>query len=238
MLVDGSGHVCTGLADGRVVRTTGPAPVEIVARVPGRPLGLEFHGEDELLVCASDAGLVAVSLAGGAVRTVVDRVDGRPVLACSDATVGVDGAIWFTDSSTRYPVPQSRTDLVPRTASGRLLRRDPDGRVTELLGGLPFAKRRRAGRRRLLRRRGRDGGVPAAPRLGRRAPGGERGGVRRRVQRTPGQHGARVRRIDLGRTAQRALPAAGRRPALWFGSLEGNSVATVPRPAQSAGAVP
>ncbi len=38
VLVDASGRVCTGLADGRIVRLAGPGQApETVARVPGRP---------------------------------------------------------------------------------------------------------------------------------------------------------------------------------------------------------
>ena len=140
VLVDPGGRVYAGLADGRIVRVDGPgAPAETVARMPGRPLGLEFLGPDELLVCASDAGLLAVTLDGGSVRTLTDQVDGRRLLACNNAAVAPDGTVYFTDSSTRFGVPQWRTDLIRRTASGRLLRRAPDGTVTELLGGLEFA---------------------------------------------------------------------------------------------------
>ena len=140
VLVDGDGRVYTGLQDGRVVRIAGPgAPVETIARMPGRPLGLEFLGEDELLVSASDAGLLAVALADGRVRTVVDRVDGRPLLGCNNAAVAGDGTIYFSESSTRFPVPRWREDLIEQTRTGRLFRRAPDGEVTELLGGLDFA---------------------------------------------------------------------------------------------------
>jgi sugar lactone lactonase YvrE len=140
VLVDAAGRVYAGLDDGRIVRLDGPgAAVGTVATVPGRPLGLEFLGSDELLVCASDAGLLAVTLDGGRVRTLVDQVKGRPLLACNNAAVAPDGTVYFSDSSTRYRVPQWRTDLVRRTASGRLFRRSPDGEVTELLGGLEFA---------------------------------------------------------------------------------------------------
>ncbi|MGY2003482.1 SMP-30/gluconolactonase/LRE family protein [Blastococcus sp. SYSU DS1024] len=140
VLVDAAGRVYAGLADGRIVRIAGPgAPVETVARVPGRPLGLEFLGAEELLVCASDAGLLAVPLAGGAVRTLVDRVAGHRLEAVNNAAVAADGTIYFTDSSQRFRIPQWRADLVRRTASGRLFRRTPDGTVTELLGGLEFA---------------------------------------------------------------------------------------------------
>ena len=47
--------------------------------------------------------------------------------------------MYFSDSSTRFPVPRWRADLIQRTRTGRLLRRAPDGVVTELLGGLEFA---------------------------------------------------------------------------------------------------
>ena len=140
VLVDPEGRVYTGLADGRIVRTDGVgAAVRTVATLPGRPLGLEFLGTDELVVCASDAGLLAVTLDGGRVRTLADRVGGRRMLACNNAAVAADGTVYFSDSSTRYGVPQWRKDLVRRTATGRLLRRTPDGEVTELLGGLEFA---------------------------------------------------------------------------------------------------
>jgi sugar lactone lactonase YvrE len=140
VVVDSSGRVLTGLEDGRVVRldpSTGD--VETVARVPGRPLGLELLSTDELLVCASDAGLLAVALDGGAVSTLVDRFAGRPLGAVNNAAVAGDGTIWFSDSSTRFPIPRWREDLVQRTRSGRLLRRDVGGEVTEVLGGLDFA---------------------------------------------------------------------------------------------------
>ncbi|MGY2085858.1 SMP-30/gluconolactonase/LRE family protein [Blastococcus sp. SYSU DS0539] len=140
VVVDEAGRVYAGLADGRIVCVAGPAgPVETVARVPGRPLGLELLGDDELLVCASDAGLLAVSLLDGAVRTLVDRVDGARLEAVNNAAVAADGTIYFTDSSQRFRIPQWRADLVRRTATGRLFRRTPDGAVTELLGGLEFA---------------------------------------------------------------------------------------------------
>jgi sugar lactone lactonase YvrE len=140
VLVDDRGRVYTGLSDGRVVRLDPDgAPPVTVARVPGRPLGLELLGPDELLVCAADAGLLVVSLDGGAVRTLADRVGDRALLAVNNAAVAADGTVYFSDSSTRFPMPQWRADLIQRTRTGRLLRRTPDGVVTELLGGLEFA---------------------------------------------------------------------------------------------------
>jgi len=140
VLVDTAGRVLTGLEDGRIVRLD-PATGDVatVATVPGRPLGLEFLGPDELLVCSSQAGLLAVPLGGDPVRTLVDRFEGRRLGAVNNAAVAGDGTIYFSDSSTRFPIPQWRADLVQRTRSGRLFRRETDGTVTRLLGGLEFA---------------------------------------------------------------------------------------------------
>jgi sugar lactone lactonase YvrE len=140
VLVDDAGRVLTGLIDGRVVRVDPERRIiETIAEVPGRPLGLEFLGGDELVVCASDGGLLAVSLTGERVRVLVERVDGERLRAVNNAAVAADGTIYFTDSSRRFRIPQWRADLVVRTRSGRLFRRDPDGTVTTLLDGLEFA---------------------------------------------------------------------------------------------------
>lgn len=106
VLVDASGRVCTGLADGRIVRLAGPGQApETVARVPGRPLGLEFLGRDELVVCASDAGLLAVSLTTGTVRTLADEVAGRALRAVNNAAVATDGTV---TPATRPSASRSR----------------------------------------------------------------------------------------------------------------------------------
>jgi sugar lactone lactonase YvrE len=140
VVLDADGRVFTGVEDGRVLRLDpSDGAVVTVARVPGRPLGLELLGTGELLVCASDAGLLAVAPDSGTVRTLVDRVGGRSLGAVNNAAVEADGTIWFTDSSTRFPIPRWRDDLLRRTRTGRLLRRDPSGEVTEVLGGLEFA---------------------------------------------------------------------------------------------------
>jgi sugar lactone lactonase YvrE len=298
VLGDSDGGVYAGLADGRIVRVAGAgSPAETVARTPGRPLGLEFLAAGELVVCASDAGLLAVSVADGRVRPLVDRVEGRPLGACNNAAVAADGTVYFSDSSTRFAVPQWRADLVQRTRTGRLFRRDADGRVTTLLVGLDFANgvalsadgsfvavaetgaRRvqrfwltgpRAGTRDVLVddlpgypdniSRGSDGLIwialpgPRTALLGavQRLPSPARSLVRRipeRFQPAPSPTVAVMAVDDAGRVVHHLsgeVPGfsllTGVREVggtLWFGSLTGQHVATVPRPPdQPAGAVP
>lgn len=107
--------------------------------MPGRPLGLEFYGDDDLVVCASDAGLLAVGISTGSVLTLADAVAGTPLIACNNAAVAFDGTIYFSDSSQRHRIPQWRKDIIDTTRTGRLLRRNTDGTIDVLLGGLDFA---------------------------------------------------------------------------------------------------
>ncbi|ASR35163.1 strictosidine synthase [Prauserella marina] len=142
VLVDGEGTVYTGLEDGRVVRLDDlgarGARIEVIAETGGRPLGIEFFGE-ELLVCDGERGLLVVSPAEGTVSTLADSIAGVPMLVCNNAAVAADGTVYFSDSSARFPLSKWRDDLVEQTATGRLLRRNPDGTVDQLVGGLQFA---------------------------------------------------------------------------------------------------
>lgn len=140
VLVDDEGRIYTGLVDGRIIRIRGGGKaIETIAECPGRPFGLEFYGDDELVVCASDAGLLAVSISTGAVRTLADKAFDAPIMACNNAAVAADGTVYFSDSSRRFPIAEWRRDLIEQTRTGRLLRLNPDGTVDELTSGLHFA---------------------------------------------------------------------------------------------------
>lgn len=140
VVVDAEGRIYTGLADGRILRISPDgAAVETIADTGGRPLGLEFFGDDELLVCDAGAGLLLVALRGGKVTTLATEALGLPLMLCNNAAVGKDGTVYFTDSSKRFSLDRWRDDLIERTAGGRLLRRSPDGTIDQLADGLQFA---------------------------------------------------------------------------------------------------
>ena len=68
---DDKGRLYTGTEDNSIARTVDPvdadttdAVLEPFARLDGRPLGMTFEGDD-LLVCATDAGLQSVAPDGG-----------------------------------------------------------------------------------------------------------------------------------------------------------------------------
>lgn len=140
VLLDSQLRVYTGLEDGRIIRVSADgATIDTLADTGGRPLGIEFHGDDELLVCDATRGLLVLPLTGGTPRTLVREFAGAPLLVCNNAAVATDGSVYFTDSSTRFPLSRWREDLIEGTGTGRLLRRSPDGELEVLMGGLHFA---------------------------------------------------------------------------------------------------
>ncbi|MGC0333761.1 sugar lactone lactonase YvrE [Streptomyces sp. SAI-170] len=147
VVADARGRVLTGVEDGRILRLDGltnPAGgprVEVLARTGGRPLGLELlPGDDTLLVCDAERGLLRVDLASGAVHVLTDTLARERLRFCSNVVALSDGSVYFTVSSTRYPLRQWIGDLVEHTGTGRLLRLAPGASVPEVvLDGLQFA---------------------------------------------------------------------------------------------------
>lgn len=140
VVVSPEGVVYTGTEDGAIWSISPETgSTRRVADTGGRPLGLEILPSGHLLVCDAERGLLRVHQARGTVEVLVDRVDGEPMRFCNNAAVAADGTIWFTDSSLHFGVDQWKDDFVQDTATGRLVRRDPDGTVSVVLDGLRFA---------------------------------------------------------------------------------------------------
>jgi sugar lactone lactonase YvrE len=140
VVVTEDGTVYTGTDDGAVhALAPGGASTRVVGNTGGRPLGLELLADGRLLVCDAHHGLLALDPRDGALETLVDAVDGRPMVFCNNAAVAADGGIWFSDSSTLFGIEQWRRDFAQNTRTGRLLHRDPDGTVKVVLDGLAFA---------------------------------------------------------------------------------------------------
>lgn len=139
VVVDAAGRVICGVVDGRILRLD-PATgaVELIGRVPGRPLGLEAMPDGAVLVCDSENGLLRLDPATGTLETLVSDVHGVPLRFCSNVTAAADGTLWFTQSSTRFGLDFHVGAILEHRGSGRLLRRDPDGAVAVVLDGLYF----------------------------------------------------------------------------------------------------
>lgn len=138
--VDADGWIVTGVEDGRIWRLS-PDGLRInqLADTGGRPLGIEIFPDGDLLVCDAYKGLLRVDRASGGLTTLVSQLAGEPLGVCNNAAIAADGTIYFSDSSQRFGLEHYRADLLEHSGTGRLLRRNPDGKVEVLRRGLQFA---------------------------------------------------------------------------------------------------
>ena len=134
------GTMYSGLVDGRILRMSpDAAKVDVVADTGGRPLGVEIDPGGELVVCDALRGVLSVDPGSGAVRAIVDRIDGVPMLLCDNSSITADGTVYFSDSSTQFDLAHYKGELLAHSGSGRLFRRTPDGSVDLVADGFQFA---------------------------------------------------------------------------------------------------
>jgi len=137
---DGAGLLYSGVGDGRIARVdpAGGEP-EVFADTGGRPLGMVFDASGNLIVADAIEGLIAVA-PDGTITTLTTEIDGKPFGFADDLDIAPDGAIYFSDASTKFGWGSDILDIVEHGASGQVLVFDPaTGSTRLLLDGLQFA---------------------------------------------------------------------------------------------------
>jgi sugar lactone lactonase YvrE len=145
--LDGQGRIYAATHEGRIVRLSkdGSGPENWV-ETGGRPLGIDFDAQGNLIVADAFRGLLSVA-PDGSIKELATEADGIPILFADDVDVAADGKIYFSDASAKFGAKQcggtyeaSLLDINEHGAHGRLLVYDPaEGRARTLLKGLNFA---------------------------------------------------------------------------------------------------
>ena len=138
--LDGDSKIYAGFDDGRIIQlqADGTRPT-VFANTKGRPLGLIFDANDNLIVADAVKGLLQIDRSGN-ISTLVEQVNGVRFGCLNDLDVGKDGTIYFTEASSKFPMTQFTEDLIEHQPNGRLLAFDPNTHQTRtLLPGIHFA---------------------------------------------------------------------------------------------------
>ncbi|WP_218396348.1 SMP-30/gluconolactonase/LRE family protein [Alteromonas lipotrueae] len=112
----------------------------------GRPLGLEFDANDNLIVADAYLGLLSVSPSGD-ISLLADTVDDTRIVYADDVDVAENGMIYFSDATTKFSAKAyggtlsgSLLEILEHKGNGRLLAYNPTTQVTSvLMDGLIFA---------------------------------------------------------------------------------------------------
>lgn len=137
--VDATGRIYGATADGGIVRINQDGQIETLANTKGRPLGLHWDAQNNLIICDAFQGLLSLSPDGN-LTTLVKEVDGTPLRFTDDLEIASDGMIYFSDASTKYDQKHYALDMLEARPWGRLIRYNPNTqKATTLLQGLYLA---------------------------------------------------------------------------------------------------
>jgi sugar lactone lactonase YvrE len=137
---DSQDRIYCGTDDGVIYRLQpdGTNP-EVFAQTKGRPLGLIFDHEGNLIVADAMIGLLSIS-PDKKVTVLSMEAGGVPFKCTNDLDIAADGTIYFTDASYKFPLAQLKADLLEHQPNGRFLAYDPKTKQTRvLLNDLYFA---------------------------------------------------------------------------------------------------
>jgi len=148
MIHDLAGRLYTGTRDGLIVRFSGPLfqDMEVFARTGGRPLGMAFDRNQNLVVCIAGMGLYMVSpdrkitkLTDETNRTWFSINDDSRLRLADDLDIAPDGKIYFSEATKRYEMEDWPLDGIECRGNGRIICYDPATRKTRtVLNNLVF----------------------------------------------------------------------------------------------------
>lgn len=137
--VNSEGVVFAGTQDGYIVRVFPDGQVENWLSTGGRPLGMVFDQNGNLIVADAWKGLLSIA-PNGEIAVLASEAEGTPFRFTDDVDIAPDGQIYFTDASSRFYEPDYQLDLLEMRPHGRFLRYSPKtGKTEVLLGDLHFA---------------------------------------------------------------------------------------------------
>lgn len=130
--VDSQGRVYGGTQDGKIIRILPNGDIEIFAETQGRPLGLQFDKDNNLIVCDAHKGLLQIDPTGK-IKVLSTEAGGVAFKFTDALDISKDGTIYFTDASDTYAQSEYLFDLLEARPHGRFLSYDPKTGITRVL---------------------------------------------------------------------------------------------------------
>jgi sugar lactone lactonase YvrE len=130
--IDSAGRIYAGIDDGRIIRIDKEGRITDWANTQGRPLGMDFDREGNLVVCDPVKGLVRVDPNGKV--SILVPTDGEIKLGFTDdCEIADDGTVYFSDASEKFGVGSYMEDMMEGRPHGKLLAYEPANKKTTIL---------------------------------------------------------------------------------------------------------
>ena len=138
--VDSEGRVYVGVAEGQILRyaADGSDP-QVFVDTGGRPLGLDFDNDGNLIVADAYKGLLSID-PSGAIEVLCTEAGDHAFKLTDDVDVDSQNVAWFSDASYKWDVQEYMNEVLESAPKGRLLKYDINtGECSVILDELFFA---------------------------------------------------------------------------------------------------
>lgn len=130
--VDVLNCVYTGVENGDILRKCTYSDWEVLANTGGRPLGLAFDAQQNLIIADGEKGLLQLTPKHD-LTTLVDQYQGEKLGVVDDVDIAADGTIYFSDASALFSLKDHFFDGLNAQPSGRLFSYNPTTKALTLL---------------------------------------------------------------------------------------------------------
>lgn len=131
--IDSMGRIYGGQLNGDIVEFDKAGTRKVIANTKGRPLGLHFDKQKNLIVADATSGLLSIDINTGKVTTLVNEYEGKKMIFVDDVDIAEDGTMYFSDASTKYGFYDNSLDILEGAGNGRLFAYYPATKETKLL---------------------------------------------------------------------------------------------------------
>jgi len=142
VILDRHDRVYGSTRDGNIIRLSGPnfETREVFAHIGGRPLGMQFDKDENLIVAVAGMGVYGIR-PNGEVFKVTDETnrtwyklnDDSRLRMADDLDIGPDGKVYFSDCTTRYEMTTNTLDILEARPNGRMVCYDPATKTTRTI---------------------------------------------------------------------------------------------------------
>ena len=142
ILLDNNDDIYTGNRIGDIIRFKAPdyKEPEVFAHCGGRPLGLAWDKNGNIVVCIGGMGLYSIGkdrsitkLTDETNRTPWSIIDDSRLSLADDLDVAPDGRVFFSEATKRYEMHEWPVDSLESRGNGRILCYDPSTKKTKTL---------------------------------------------------------------------------------------------------------